>query len=468
LLFTFSSRCFGSRNFSLKTPTYGLGRYVIALYFTQAENATYLKIMKNLLISVIVLFIGCTAIAVHPDSPVEVDNTRVKTGNDEKKTVVLGIENFLKNDLSLVKGKRVGLVTHPSGVNHHIQSTADLLFENPNVNLTALYAPEHGIRGAIYAGEKVKSQTDSKTGLPIYSLYGNTRKPTAQMLKGVDVLLVDLQDVGIRSYTFIYTMAKVMEAAAEHHKEVIVLDRPNPIGGVAVEGNLVQPGYFSFVGMYPIPYRHGMTIGELAKLFNQEYQINSQLTVIPLNNWQRDQSWVDTQLPWVPTSPHVPHWQSALLMGATGTIGELDALSVGVGYTLPFEMVGAPWIDGEKFAKALNKLNLPGVIFRPVYFKPYYGKYKGEVCQGVQLHLIDMNTFKPFVTGIHLMKTTMALYPNHNLFAKRSRLSMFNKVMGSDHILKSLQRGQSVDQIEAAWQNELNRFKNIRQKYLIY
>ncbi len=416
--------------------------------------------MKNSLIFLILLLFGCSAIPPQ--------NFEGNTIFNQERKVMLGVENFLQNHLSLVRGKRVGLVTHQSGVNRQLKSTADLLFENPRVHLTALYAPEHGIRGAIDAGKKVKTQIDPKTRLPIYSLYGKTRKPTARMLRGVDVLLIDLQDVGIRSYTFIYTMAKVMEAAAEYHKEVIVLDRPNPIGGVAVEGNLVQPGYFSFVGMYPIPYRHGMTIGELAKLFNHKYQIHSKLTVIPLLNWRRKMSWADTQLPWVPTSPHVPHWKTPLLMGATGSIGELGVLSTGVGYTLPFEMIGATWINGERFAKVLNRLNLPGVIFRPAYFKPFYGIYRGKVCQGVQIHVTNVNTFKPFITGIHLMKTSMRLYPRHHLFKKSSRFNMFNKVMGSNHILVSLQRGYPVSQIEAAWQNQLNYFKKVRRKYLIY
>jgi len=425
--------------------------------------------MKKIFIFIIVLLYGCSPVPQKPTPQKPTPQTVIdQIVVKEKKTVILGVENFLQNHFSLVKGKRVGLVTNPSGVNRQIKSTADLLFENPSVNLVALYAPEHGIRGAIDAGKKVKTEIDPKTRLPIYSLYGKTRKPTAQMLSGVDILLIDLQDVGVRSYTFIYTMAKVMEAAAAYNKEVMVLDRPNPMGGIAVEGNLVQPGYFSFVGMYPIAYRHGMTIGELARLFNTEYKINSRLTVIPLINWQRKMSWGDTQLPWIPTSPHVPHWTTPLLMATTGMIGELGILSTGVGYTLPFEMIGATWINGEKFANALKRLNLPGVIFRPVYFKPYYGIYKGKVCQGVQIHITDVNAFKPFVTSIHLMKTSMTLYPQHKLFAKPSRLKMFNKVMGSDHILSSLQRGYSVIQIEAAWQNQLNYFKNIRRKYLIY
>ena len=426
--------------------------------------------MKKLLIFFIFLFIGCSPVTEHSNSQMAEDKTTFdnQTQINPEKKVILGIENFLQNHLAQIKGKRVGLVTNPSGVNRSLQHTADLLFAHPAINLTGFYAPEHGIRGAVDAGKTVKNQIDPKTRLPIYSLYGKTRKPTTQMLANVDVLLVDLQDVGIRSYTFIYTMAKVMEAAAEQHKEVIVLDRPNPIGGLAVEGNLIQPGYFSFVGMYPLPYRHGMTIGELAQLFNQKYQINSKLTVIPLLNWQRNMLWADTQLPWVPTSPHVPHWKTALLMGATGTIGELGTLSVGVGYTLPFEMIGAPWIKGEQFANTLNNLKLPGVIFRPTYFKPYYGLYKDQVCQGIQLHITDINTFKPFVTGIHLMKTTMTLYPRQNLFAKRSRVNMFNKIMGSDHVFKNLQRGQAVSRIEAAWQNDLNDFLILRKKYLIY
>jgi len=382
--------------------------------------------------------------------------------------VVLGVENFLTNYLELVKNKRVGLLTNPSGVNSRLQSAADLFAANPQINLTALFGPEHGIRGAIYAGERVRDTIDAHTGIPVYSLYGLHRKPTPEMLKNVDVLIIDIQDIGVRAYTYIYTMAKVMEAAAEFHKPVIVLDRPNPLNGMNMEGNLVGPGFFSFVGLYPIPYRHGMTIGELAKLFNIEFNIHCQLTVIPMQHWKRNMFWGDTGLPWVPTSPHVPHWQTVLFMSATGTFGELHVLSEGVGYTLPFEIVGAPWINGYRLADSLNALHLAGVHFRPLYFKPYYASYRGQVCQGVQLHIIKKEKFNSFISGLYIMQTVMKLYPQHDLFANSRRLRMFNKVVGCDFITNDLKAGLPVAQIQAKWQKELARFRKLRQKYLLY
>ena len=384
------------------------------------------------------------------------------------KRVTLGVENFLMHHLELIKNKRVGLLTNPSGVNHLLQSTADLFSQNPAINLTALFGPEHGIRGAIYAGEHVGDEVDPHTGVQVFSLYGKQRKPTAEMIKDVDVFIVDIQDVGVRAYTYIYTMAMVMEAAADSGKEVIVLDRPNPLGGEALEGNLAQDGFFSFVGLYPIPYRHGMTIGELAKLFNQEFNIHCKLTVIPMLNWKRDMYWGDTGLPWVPTSPHVPHWKTTLFMSATGTFGELRVLSEGVGYTSPFEIVGAPWIDGYKFAKALNDLNLPGVVFRPLYYKPYYASYKGQVCQGVQIHLTDFHRFNSFLTGLYIMQTVRKLYPEQELFKLKNRAGMFNKVVGCAYIQDDIKAGVPIAEIQKKWQDELNTFRELRKKYLIY
>jgi uncharacterized protein YbbC (DUF1343 family) len=382
--------------------------------------------------------------------------------------VVLGLENLLQNHLDLVKGKRIGLMTNPSGVDRNLRSTVDLLFKHPDIKLTALFGPEHGIRGAIYAGERIGDEVDQQTRLPVFSLYGEHRKPTAEMLKDVDVILIDIQDIGIRAYTFIYTMAKIMEAAAEFHKNVIVLDRPNPLGGVNVEGNLVHEGYFSFVGLYPIPYRHGMTIGELAKLFNGAFGIDCQLTVIPMLNWKRDMLWEDTGLQWVPTSPHVPHWETALFMSATGVFGELRTISEGVGYTLPFEVMGAPWIDGYELAAELNKLQINGVIFRPLYYKPYYATFKDEACQGVQLHLTDKENFNSYVTGLHLVQTLMSLYPEHDLFANRDRIGAFRKVTGCDYIMNDLKAGIPVSEIQAKWLAELNDFKKLRKQYLLY
>lgn len=398
----------------------------------------------------------------------DISPTFITSDTLEQGKVILGCENFLKNYLHLVKGRRIGLLTNSSGVNRHLQSTADIFAGIPDINLTALFGPEHGIRGAIYAGDEIADETDARTGVPVFSLYGKTLKPTREMLKNVDVLIVDIQDIGVRGYTYIYSMAKVLEAAAEFNKEVLVLDRPNPIGGTAVEGNLVREGFFSFVGLYPIPYRYGMTIGELARLFNSEFDINCKLTVIPLLNWQREMLWRDTGLPWVPPSPHAPHWETVLFMSATGTLGELHALSEGVGYTSPFEMIGAPWINGQQLADSLNALNLPGILFRPLYYKPYYATYKGEICQGVQLHITSPEKFNSYSAGLHIMHTVLKLYPDHDLFANQDRLDMFCKIVGSDWILNDLKNHVPVCEMEAKWQDELNEFKKIRKKYLIY
>jgi uncharacterized protein YbbC (DUF1343 family) len=419
------------------------------------ENTRYARINIGLILMVIFLF-GSQRSGISQESEMN------------GKKVVLGVENFLLNHLDLVKGKRVGLMTNPSGVDRNLRSTVDLLFRHPDIKLTALFGPEHGIRGAIYAGERIGDEVDQQTKLPVFSLYGEHRKPTAEMLKDVDVILIDIQDIGIRAYTFIYTMAKIMEAAAESHKNVIVLDRPNPLGGANVEGNLVHEGYFSFVGLYPIPYRHGMTIGELAKLFNEAFNIGCQLTVIPMLNWKRNMLWDDTGLQWVPTSPHVPHWETALFMSATGVFGELRTISEGVGYTLPFEVMGAPWIDGYELAAELNKLKINGVIFRPLYYKPYYATFKDEVCQGVQLHLTDKEKFNSYVTGLHMVQILMRLYPEHDLFANRDRIGAFRRVTGCDYIMNDLKAGLPVSEIQAKWLAELNDFKKLRKQYLLY
>ncbi len=421
--------------------------------------------MKYLIIIILSLF-ACSS-----QSPVleqKQDAKPIEKFQQKSGQVILGLENFLKSHVSLVKGKRVGLVTNPSGVNRQLHSAADLFFEHPDIDLVALFGPEHGIRGDIFAGHKIVDQSDPKTGLPVFSLYGKNRKPTKEVLAGIDVLIFDIQDIGIRSYTFISTLGLLVEAAAENDKELIVLDRPNPIDGVHVEGNIVQPGYFSFIGYFPIAYRHGMTVGEIAHMHNTEKKLGAKLTVIPAINWKREMYWQETGLPWVPTSPHVPHWETSLYLATSGTFGELHVLSEGVGYTMPFEYVGAPWINSEEYAQALNKLNLPGIIFRPVYFKPYYFRLKDQNCQGVQLHITDLNTFNSFRTSLHIMKTTMDLYPDHDLFANKKRISAFNKVIGSDRITRGLQNGKTVEELETEWQDELAAFKKIRKKYLLY
>jgi len=415
------------------------------------------------IVLILFLFLSCQQKMVR-----QPDNSTPVAEPGKKQKIVLGIDNFLQHQLSLVAGKRVGLLTNPSGVNGDILATSDLLFENEQVNLTAYYGPEHGIRGDYFAGSRVSDTTDAKTGLPVYSLYGERRKPSAATLHPVDVIMVDIQDIGLRGYTYIYTMAMVMEAAAENGKSVIVLDRPDPVGGLKVEGNLVEAEFYSFVGLYPIPYRPGMTIGELAELFNSEYGLNCDLTVVPMLDWKRNMYWEDTGLSWVPTSPHVPHAETILPMIATGTFGELGTLSEGVGYTSPFELAGAPWVKADEFAGALNRLHLPGIYFRPVSFKPYYFRYQGQDCQGVQLHVTDRDAFSPYVAGLYIMKTHMDLYPDHDLFANQNRIGMFNRVMGTDKIMKMLRDGVPVEEIEQSWQADLQKFMEKRAKYLLY
>jgi len=393
---------------------------------------------------------------------------KTESSSRESPPVILGVDNFFQNYLYLVDGKRVGLLTNPSGVNRDLLATSDLFQAHPAVTLTAFYGPEHGIRAAVFAGRTIADTLDEETGVPVYSLYGRNKKPSEAMLRNVDIIVVDIQDIGLRAYTFISTMAMVMQAAAETDKEIIILDRPNPLGGVRVEGNVLDQAFASFVGLYPIPYLHGMTIGELALLFNNEFDIGCRLKVVPMKGWKRSMNWGDVKLVWIPTSPHVPTWQTIFYMGATGTLGELGVLSTGVGYTTPFKLVGAPWINAKIFAAALNDCALPGVYFRPVFFKPYYLHYKGEICQGVQLHITDWQIFSPYITGLKIMEIYSSIYPDHPLFANSERIEMFDKVVGTDQIRKGLLDGISAEQQQNKWQPVLNKFLVTRKKYLIY
>ena len=361
---------------------------------------------KTIFIFVIGLYLNfCAAPIIKNVKPLE-----LPVRSDTIKTIMLGNENLFLNHLKIVQGKRIGLLTNSAGVNSKLESTIDVFFKHKDINLIALFSPEHGIRGAAYAGDRVKDEIDSLTGLTIYSLYGKNRKPSEEMLANLDLILIDLQDTGVRGYTYIYSMAEVMKAAAQFGKKVIVLDRPNPLGGLQVEGNLIEKGFESFVGMYPIPYRYGMTIGELAQLFNSEFIINCDLTVIPMLNWEREMFWQETALQWVPTSPHIPNELSPLYSCISGPLGELQSVSNGVGYTSPFELIGAPWIDAYEFAGAINELNLPGVHFRPVFYKPYYATFSGQNCQGVQIHLINPKECNLFVTGLHIMQILIKVF----------------------------------------------------------
>jgi len=381
--------------------------------------------------------------------------------------VIPGVEVLLSSQLDVVKGKRVGLITNPTGITSDFVSTIDALHQNSDVKLTALFGPEHGVRGDIEAGERVIDYIDSKTGVKVYSLYGKTRKPTRKMLENVDILVYDIQDIGSRAYTYIYTMAYAMEAARENGIPFVVLDRPNPLGGNRVEGNVLDPKFSSFIGLYPIAYVYGMTVGELAKLFNTEYNINCDLVVIPMKKWRRDMVYADTGLPWIMTSPHVPYENTCTFVSATGCIGELGTLSVGVGYTMPFKLIGAPWIDSHELTNLLNNRKLKGVHFRPISYKPYYSTFKEEYCNGFEIHITDPLEFSPQEVQIHILTAINELYPQNNIFDTH-RISSFDRAYGSDQIRLNVLSGLSANQIISRWQKDLEKFKAIRSKYLLY
>ena len=381
--------------------------------------------------------------------------------------VIPGIEVLLTDSTHLVAGKRVGLVTNPTGVTHDLTSDIDVLRAHPEVRLVSLFGPEHGVRGSADAGKQVSTYTDSLTGLPVYSLYGKTKIPTKEMLNDVDVLLFDIQDIGSRAYTYLYTMAYVMQAAARDSVPIIVLDRPDPLGGNLVEGPMLQPEFVSFIGLYEIPYIYGMTIGELAKLFNSEFNIGADLTVVPMQGWTRDMTYAETGLPWVPTSPHIPRAETPFFTATTGCMGELGTVNGGVGYTLPFELVGMPWIDGRTLADTLNSYQLPGVIFRPLYYTPYYTGLKGKELQGVQIHIVDQKAYRPMLTQLHILYALYTLYPEHDIFASE-RTDMFDKAMGTDEVRKSIVSGVSADTLYNRTTRGLNPFLHIRSQYLIY
>lgn len=382
--------------------------------------------------------------------------------------VMTGIEVLRDANFELLKGKRVGLITNPTGVDRNLKSTVDILFEAPDVQLVALYGPEHGVRGDIPAGEKVENQVDAKTGLKVHSLYGKTRKPTPEMLQGIDVLVYDIQDIGCRSYTFISTMGLVMRAAKEQNKEVIILDRPNPLGGDKVEGSGVSQGYFSFVSQFDIPYIYGLTCGELANYLNQE--IGCKLTVVPMQGWKRSMRFEDTGLPWVPTSPQIPSTTAAILYPATGIIGEMGFLNIGVGYTLPFQVMTAPWVKSVELTEVLNAKQLPGVAFRPILYKPLFGDLQGQTVQGVQIFITDYDKARLSEIQFHVIEAMHQLYPSHVLFSAETekRNNMFDKVCGTNFIRENFSKQYKTDDILSYWRNNEQAFKEKSASFYLY
>ena len=400
-----------------------------------------------------------------------------------------GVEVFLEKHLDLVKGKRVGLITNPTGTDAELRSTIDLFRANPAIDLVALYGPEHGVRGNAQAGEYVPFYYDETFKLPVFSLYGQSFKPEPGMLKnideymrthdtqaagkvaegarvqGVDVLVFDIQDAGARIYTYIATMATAMQAAAEAGIDFIVLDRPDPLNGLDMEGAILEyPKFSSFIGLYPVPLRFGMTIGELARLFNDKFlSPKARLTVIPMEGWTRAMWYDQTGLPWVIPSPNLPTLDSATVYPGLVAL-EGTNLSEGRGTTRPFELFGAPWIDGNALAAKLNALGLPGVRFREAWFTPSFSKFAGELCGGCQLHVTDRASFRSVAAVLHIVRTVREMYPDKFAF----HAEYFDKVMGTDSVRKALEAGTGVAAVTAGFQPGLDAFASLRQAYLLY
>ncbi len=386
--------------------------------------------------------------------------------------VLPGIEVLKKSNFEILKGKRVGLITNPTGFDNSMKSTIDILFEEPSVNLVALFGPEHGVRGDVHAGDKVDNMKDPKTGIPVFSLYGSTRKPTPEMLEGIDVLVYDIQDIGCRSFTYISTMGLAMEAAAENNIEFVVLDRPNPLGGEKIEGNLAEDGFISFVSQFKIPYLYGLTCGELAVMLNEEGMLSSKcsLTIVPLEGWTRDMTFDMTGLQWVPSSPHIPHPITSAFYPISGILGELGYMSIGVGYTIPFQMFAAEWIDAEELSQRMNSYNLAGLYFRPIHIKPFYSVGVGTNLQGVQVHIMDYKQALLSEVQFYVMQAIAELYPEKAVFdnANENRFRMFDLVSGSDYIRKEFSKRHKFSDIKDYWYKDVESFREFSKKYYMY
>ena len=390
-----------------------------------------------------------------------------------------GVEVLVEKGFPGLKGKKVGLVTNPSGVDRQLRSTADILYEAPEVELVALFAPEHGVRGDVYAGDKVLDYTDPVTGLPVYSLYGSQREPKDEMLKGLDIVVYDIQDVGTRSYTFISTLGLVMRACARLGIEVMVLDRPNPLGGLKVEGPLVQPGFHSFVSQYKIPYIYGLTVGELAILINEEGlncgqngkldPLRCDLRVIPMEGWTRRMLFTDTGLPWILPSPNIPSPRAAICYPSSGICGEFYGyLNIGIGYNIPFETFAAEWIDADALKARLDSYELPGVAFRTIHYKPFYGGARDKLIHGVQYFYTDYEAATISLTQFYVMQAINELYPEYNPFPKQERTRMFDIICGSDYVRTTFSQRLQVADILDWWTRDVAGFKELSAQYWLY
>ncbi len=380
-----------------------------------------------------------------------------------------GIDVLLRRHRSL-RGRRIGLVTNPTGVTADLRPTVDVLAALPAIELRALFGPEHGVRGDVQDGIVVPSSVDEATGLPVHSLYGPNRKPTPEMLAGLDLLIYDMQDVGCRYYTYPYTLSYVMEEAAEQDLEVMVLDRPNPLTGRMVEGPILDPGLSSFVGRYPIPVRYALTIGEWARYINEEYAIHCRLKVMPMMGWRRRQWFDQMGLPWVPPSPNIPALDTAIVYPGMCLV-EGANVSEGRGTPRPFEMIGAPWINGRELAAEMNRRALPGVRFRPLSFTPTFSKHAGVPCQGVQVHVTARDDYRSFETGLHLVDALIKLDPDEFAFLPTSwegRPPHFDLLSGLPTLRDALRARTPIRELVQSWQRDLRIYLRRRKAYLLY
>jgi uncharacterized protein YbbC (DUF1343 family) len=386
-------------------------------------------------------------------------------------TVTLGSERLLASER--LASRRVGVVCNPASVDHELRHIADRLKTHAGAALAAIFGPQHGFRSDVQENMiETGHACDGFRHVPVYSLYSETREPTAQMLRGIDTLVIDLQDVGTRIYTYIYTMANCLVAARKHGLTVIVCDRPNPIGGTAVEGPMLVRGYESFVGMYPIAMRHGMTIGELARLFNEEFGIGAELEVVPMQGWRRDTYFDETGIPWVLPSPNIPTLDTAIVYPGTVLFEGIN-VSEGRGTTRPFELIAAPWVNAEPFAAALNRRDLPGVRFRPAVIEPTFHKHAKTTCGGCQIHVLDRASFRPVETGVALIEAFRACAPDEFKWREPPYEYEHTKLpidilAGSSELREQIDGGMSANEIARSWQIETDRFVKVRQNYLLY
>lgn len=402
----------------------------------------------------------------------------------QNRVVKTGIDVLEENGFEQLRGKKIGLVTNPTGVDRWMNSTIDILYNAPEVELVALFGPEHGVRGSVHAGIGIEdTPVDPSTGVRIYSLYGKSRLPSASSLEGLDAIVYDIQDIGCRSYTYISTMGNVMKVAACEGIEFIVLDRPNPLGGNKVEGPVVDDSLISFVGQYQIPYVYGLTCGELATLINEEGMltvpdrngvdsiVRCNLTVVRMKGWERDMTYDKTGLRWVPTSPHIPTMEAAMLYPATGIIGELGVVNIGVGYTLPFQMIASDKItDAEAFAARMNAIGLPGVTFRAIYASPFYGGFKGKQVAGVQIYIDDFEQVELTSIQFYALEVLTMMLPSFRPFSQTgsSNLNMFDKVTGTKKVREIFSKTYRFKDISPLWRCDTEAFVRASARYRLY